>query len=135
MWVEKAIADMVRRTGLQRLMFKFDQVPSILGLKNKVVAELGGSQDVIVEASLVDEHQSKGVYERTGQTVGGMIRTHKLPLEQSYSKEWEAGHVVILWLTMRASAMVSLFETGSDGRTSWERRPWQTVPERVTHVR
>ena len=56
-------------------------------LKNKVVAELGGSHDVIVEASPVNEHQSDGVVERSVQTNGGVIRTHKLALAQSYSKE------------------------------------------------
>ena len=90
MWVAQAIADMVRRTGMQRLMFKFDQVPSILGLKSKVVAELGGSQDVIMEASLVNGHQSNDVVERAVQTVGG----RKLALEQPYSKEWEDGPMV-----------------------------------------
>ena len=38
-------------TGLQRLIFKSFPEPSILGLKNKKVAELGGSHDVIMEAS------------------------------------------------------------------------------------
>ena len=71
LWVAQAVADMVRRTRLQRLMFKFDQVPSILGLKSKVVAELGGSKDVSMEASLVNGHQSNGVVERAVQTVGG----------------------------------------------------------------
>ena len=42
---------MVRRAGQQILIFKSEQEPSIVGLKNKVVAELGGSHDVILEPS------------------------------------------------------------------------------------
>ena len=52
------------------------------------------------------------------QTNGGVIRTRKLGLEQSYSKKLEADHVVIPWLIMHAAVMVSLFEIGSDGRTT-----------------
>ena len=50
---------------------------------------------MIMEASPVNEHQSNDVVERAGRTVGGMIRTHKLALEQSYYKGLEADHVVI----------------------------------------
>ena len=83
-----------------------------------MVAELGGSHDVIMEASPVNEHQSNGVVERAVQTVGGMIRTHKLALEQSFSKELEADHVVIPWLIMHAAVRFSLFELCSDRRTA-----------------
>ena len=98
-----------------------DQEPSILDLNNKVVAELGGSHDVIVDASPVNEHPPNGVVQRAVQTHGGMIRTHKLALEPSYSKELEADDVLVLWLIMHAAGMVSLFELGSDGRTAYER--------------
>ena len=113
------MADVVRRTGQHRLIFKPDQEPSGLDLKNKVVAELGGSHDVIMEASPVNEHRSNGVDERAVQTNGGMVRTPRL--EQSYSKEMEADHVVIPWLIMHRAEMVSLSEDGSDGSTANER--------------
>ena len=66
---------MVRRTGLLRLLFKSDQDPSNLGLKSEVVAELGGSHEVMMEARPVNEHQSNSVVERVVQTVGDMMRT------------------------------------------------------------
>ena len=62
--VVKSVADMVRR-----LIFNSDQEPSFLDIKNKVVAELGGWHDVIVEARPVNEHQSNGVVERAVRTV------------------------------------------------------------------
>ena len=93
----------------------------MLELKNKAVAELGGPHDVIVEASPVNGHQSDGVVERSVQTDGGVIRARKLPLEQSSSKKLEADHVVIPWLIMHAAVMVSLFQIGSDGRTTHAR--------------
>ena len=73
---------MLPRTGLQVLIFKSDQQPQILDLKN-------------MEASPVNEHQSNGVVERAVKTVGATIRPHKLALEQSHSKELEADHVEI----------------------------------------
>ena len=50
------VADMVRGTGPQRLIFQSNQEPSILELKNKTVAELGGSYSVTLEASPANEH-------------------------------------------------------------------------------
>ena len=83
---------MGRRARLQRLIFKSDQEPS-LDLKNKVVAELGGSHDVIVEASPVNEHQSNGVVEV--QTVEGMIQTQLTywRLNSCTARSWE----LIVW--------------------------------------
>ena len=103
------------------LIFKSDQKPSVLNLKNKVVDEVGSSHDVIMEGSPVHQHQSHGVVERAVRTVGGVIPTHKLALEQSCSKELEGNFVVILWLIIHAAAMVPLFEIGSDGRTTCAR--------------
>ena len=74
--------------------------PSILDLKDKDAAELGGSHGVIMEASPVNEPQPNGVVKRAVQTVRGMIRTHQLALGQSYSKVSEAAHVVIPWLIL-----------------------------------
>ena len=117
-------------------MFESDQEPSILDLKKgKVVAELGVSHDVIMEVSPVHEHQSKGVFKRAAQTVGGLIRAHELKPEQSYSKELEADHVVVPWLIMHAAAAVSLFEFCRRGEDSVRGFPWQAVPTATTHLR
>ena len=61
------------------------------------------------------------------RSFGGIIRTHKRTLEQSYSKELEAGHVVIPWLIMRAAVMVSVSEIGSDEEDRVREILWQTV--------
>ncbi len=74
-----------------------------------------------MELSPVNEHEANGTIERAVQTVGGMIRTHKLALEQSYGQLLEAGHVGVPWLILHSAVMVSLFEVGSDGRTAYER--------------
>ena len=42
----RSVADMVQRTGPERLVLKSDQEPSLLDLKSKAVAELGGSHDL-----------------------------------------------------------------------------------------
>ena len=59
-----------------------------------------------------------------------MIRTHKLALEQSYSKELDLDHVVIPRLIVRAAVVVSVFEIGSDGEDSVREILWQTARER-----
>ena len=73
--------------------------------------------------------------ERAVYIVGGMIRTHRLALEQSDSKGVDDDHVMTPWLTMHAAVTVSLFEIGSDGRDNVREIPWHTVPERVTNFR
>ena len=52
-------------------------------------------------------------------------------LNNKYSKELEAGHVVITC----AAVMVSVFEIGSDEEDSVREILWQTVRETVTHFR
>ena len=67
---------------------------------------------------------------RSVQTNEGVIRTRKLALAQSPSKKLEDDHVVITWLIMHAAGMVSLFEIGSDGRTTHARsrsKPYQKM--------
>ena len=107
MWVVKSVA--TNRTAENHIQVKSRAID--LGLeKGEVVAELGGSQAMIMEASPVNEHLSNGVVERAVETVGVMIRTpNKLALEQSCSREFGADHVVISWLIMHA-VTVSLFE-------------------------
>jgi hypothetical protein len=58
------VADMVRRTGLKKVIFKSDHEPSILDLKNKVSVELGGDFEIIMEQSPVEEHEGNGTIER-----------------------------------------------------------------------
>ncbi len=74
-----------------------------------------------MEQGPVDDHEANGTVERAVQTVGGLIRTHKLALEQAYGHVLEAGHVVAPWLIAHAAVMPSLFEVGSDGLTAYER--------------
>ena len=91
---------------------------------------------MILEANPVHDHQPHGVVERALWTLGGMIRTHKLALEQSYSKELQADHMVVPWLIVHAVVTVSLFGTGSDGRAAHERfhgKPYRKVL--VSHFR
>ena len=88
---------------------------------------------MIMEASLLNEHQSNGVVEHAVQTLGAMIRTRKLAFEQSYSKELDADLVVLLWLAKHAAVTVSLFEIGSEGRTVYERSRDKPYRERVSH--
>ena len=83
----------------------------------------------------MNEHQANGVVERAVETVGGMIRTHELAIEESCSQELEAGHVVIPWLIMHAADMVSRFENSSDGKTACERSRRNPYWKRVTSFR
>ena len=60
LWVWVVI---IRRTGLQRLVFKSHREPAIVDLKHKIVADLVGSRGVAMEAIPGNENNSNGVVE------------------------------------------------------------------------
>ena len=63
----------IKRLGHRRMLFKSDQEPSILALKEAVTEVMG--IEVIPEESPVGESQSNGNIERAVRTVKGQIRT------------------------------------------------------------
>ena len=93
---------------------------------------MSGSHDLIMEAGPANEYQSYSGVEGAVQIVGGVIPTLKLALEHSYSKELEADHCVIPWLSMYEVVVVSMFEVGSDGKTAHENRTRQNYPFSVS---
>ena len=93
----------------------------MLDLRAKVAAEISDSNELLMEASPANEHESNGAIEWAVQTVGGMFRTRKLAFELAYGKDIGAGHAVVPWLSMHAAALVSIYEVGSDGRATSER--------------
>eukprot|EP00971_Amphidinium_carterae_P117118 2319384-Amphidinium_carterae.1 len=76
--------------------------------------ELGPGYTIVRESPPVAESQSNGTIERAVQTVGGMVRTHKLALEEAIGSSIAANHPIIPWLIRHAGVMTTLFERGAD---------------------
>ena len=83
--------------GLRRFVFKSDQEPSILALKNRVVETLGKKCEVILEESPVDDHQANGEIENCIKELEKQIRVLKLGLEQKMQLTLKDDHPMMAW--------------------------------------
>ncbi len=97
-WIARAVAEAIRRTGVNHYLYKTDQELIILDLKNKVTEELGPNFTVIMVASPVEEHASNRTVERAVAMVGGMIRALKVATEMAYVGALAADHAAVPWL-------------------------------------
>lgn len=96
-WAAKSLADAIRRLGIKKFLFQSTD-ESILALKSKVIEELGAEYEVLPESSPVEDHQANGVTERSVQTIGGMLRAHKVALEDSLKEPLAPDSPAIPWL-------------------------------------
>ena len=105
-------------------------------LKHKVVAELGGSHDVIMEATPSQRVSIERCW-RACRADGWRHdpNTHKVALEHSCGTEVVADHAVIPWFVMHAAVLVSLFESANDGRTAHEQSPVKPCRKQFDHFR
>ena len=120
-YASKRLHDDILLLGHRHFIFKSDQEPSILDLKNRVRSSLDENTKVIFESSPVGDHQANGVVERAIQSMSGLIRTLKDALETNYEFKIPSDHPILPWLVSFASSMLNRCEIGIDGRTSYER--------------
>lgn len=69
----KRLSHNLQFLGYKRIILKSDQEPAIVNLKAALVRER--PEDIMTEASPVNEHQANGQVERAVRTVQGQIRT------------------------------------------------------------
>ena len=86
--------------GLRRLVFKSDQEPSILALK-QAVRESMPTIEFVMEESPVEEHQSNGTIEVT-------------------VREMQNRHPILAFLVEHAGRLMSSYQVGRDERTAYE---------------
>ena len=109
----------IKNLGYKKVIFKSDQEPAILALKEEVRRML--SQDVIMEASPVGESQSNGREENAVRRVKGQLRTIKEGLDYRYGARIPASHPVLSWIPRQAAATLTRYSVGKDGRTPYQR--------------
>ena len=119
--VVKTEARDIRAWGVMRFVYKSDQEPAILDLRNKVIKELGSEYNIVPETSPVGEHESNGTIERAVQATIGMIRALKVATERAFKIALEPKSPVLQWLVQFAGFALTRYETGADGKTPYER--------------
>ena len=79
--------------GLRRLVFKSDQEPAILALK-QAVRESMPTVEFVMEESPVEEHQSNGTVEVTVLEIQNQVRVMKSALEERMKCEVPSRHPI-----------------------------------------
>ena len=105
--------------GLRRLVFKSDQEPAILALK-QAVRESMPTVEFVMEESPVEEHQSNGTIELTVRKIQKQVRVMKSALEERMKCEVLSRHPLLAFLVEHAGKLMSRYQVGRDGRTAYE---------------
>ena len=68
------------------MIFKTDQEPAIIALKERIIESLGKTVEVIPEESLVDDHQANGEIENAIREFEKQIRVLKSSVERKMQR-------------------------------------------------
>ena len=122
-WVAEKICEDIERFGhVGKIILKTDQENALKDLAGEVRRlRAAGGRETLAEESKVYDSQSNGVAERAVQAVEGIVRTHKLALENKLNRRIPSRHPIMTWLVEHAVDMMNKFQVGSDGRTPYER--------------
>ena len=99
--VSRLVQD-IERLGHRRIVFKSDQEPARLALKEVVTETMG--IEVVPEEFPVGESQSNGKVERAARTIKGQIRTMKEALDSILLESIPGTHPILSWLPRHAAA-------------------------------
>ena len=101
--------------GLRRLVFKSDQEPAILALK-QALRESMPTVEFVMEESPVEEHQSNGTIEVTVREIQQQVRVMKSALEERMKCEVPSRHPILAFLVEHAGRLMSRYQVGRDGQ-------------------
>ncbi len=131
--VDRLVED-VRWLGYSRISLRSDNENAILDLLTKTLKELRivvvGDEDVKesgVPDQILEEHSarfdssSNGAIENGVKRLAGMIRTHKLCLEERIGRVIPPHHAIITWLVEWCAWVLTMRVVGEDGITAHRR--------------
>ena len=101
------------------IALKTDGEPAMRTLQEEVKSRR--RDRTVLENSPVGESQSNGVAERAVQSLGDHVRVLRLALANRVGVKFGAKHPVTSWLVAHAADLISKFQVGKDGKTSYER--------------
>ena len=121
---EYAIAQVkedIESMGIRRMIFKTDQEPAIVALRERVIEALGRKVEVIDEESPVGDHQANGEIENAIKELEKQIRILKHSTERKQQLVIQDDHPMMAWLPDYAGFLLSRFQVSKDGKTAYER--------------
>ena len=102
----------------EKIVFKSDQEPSIIALKQATAATRVG-QTVPIE-SPVRSSKSNGMMENAVTIWQGQLRTIKHYVESRLGTRIAPGGAICSWLIHYCAGILNKFKVGADGRTAYE---------------
>ena len=105
--------------GLRSLVFKSDQEPPILALR-QAVRESRPTVEIVMEQSLAEEHQLNGTMEVAVREIQKQIKVMKSALEERLKSEVPSTPPILAFLVERVGSFMSRYRVGRDGRTAIE---------------
>ena len=120
-WTAKQVCRDLVKFGIGgQVVLKGDQEPALVSVIEDVVKQRGGGRTV-PEYSPVGESQANGVAERGVQTIEGLVRSHKLDLEEKIGAAVPIEKPIIAWLIEHCADIHNKFHVYADGKTSFEK--------------
>ena len=118
-WVIDEVVRVLKQVGHRKFVFKSDNEPAILDLKDEVTKRLRiEGFEIIPEHPPVGESQANGVVERAAQSGEGLIRVHQTIVEEKYGVALSSDHPLRPGLVMHAGRILTRYEFSKDGRTA-----------------
>ena len=107
--------------GYQKIVVKSDQEEALNAVIRKVRQYRGSDTQTMQEHSPVGSSQSNGATERRIQTIEGQVRTLRSAFESRIGAKVPTGSCLFAWLVIHAGNLITLYETGRDGRVPFQR--------------
>ena len=101
-------------------MFKSDQEPAILALKQAVRETMRTVEFLMEKKSPVEEHRSNGTIEVTVREVQKHVRVVGSALEERIKCKVPSRHPILAFPVEDAGRLVSRYQVGRYGRTAYE---------------
>ena len=133
------LAEFLKSTGIQHLVYKSDQEASIRATIEKSLERLqkpgealAGNDflQLVPESSAVGESPSSGKAERAVQSVEDMIRTYLSALESRLQTKVKTDTPVVRWMVEHAASMLNRFTTNPEGLSPYAALHGRNASER-----
>jgi hypothetical protein len=111
----------LRQLGHKRILWRGDNEPSLLALRNAVSKALP-EIELVPRDSPPGDHAANGFAETGVRELKGIIRTMKSALEEKLGRRLEKDDPLLAWLPRHAASMLSRYRLGENGKTAEQMR-------------
>ena len=126
----------IESMGIRRMIFKTDQEPAIVALRERIIEALGKNVEVLEEESPVGGHQANGKIENAIKEFETQIPVLKHSVECKMQIVIQDDHPVMAWIPQHDRFLLSRFQVSKEGKTACEGKAYRgelvDFAERVT---